>query len=144
MTFEELGLPSDTEYLLYDFWNKKLLGSFKDRFTSTRLEPRSNLLLAIHPKMDHPQFLSTDRHITQGAVSLEELHWDSQSKILSGTVKLVGGFPSRLVFTTPPGYQIKQVDTDNSVEINTILKDNTATVIMMSDQSKPATWKIKF
>jgi len=144
-TFEDLGLGAKGEYLIYDFWDKKLLGSFGSGFTLAELEPRSNRLLAIHRKLDRPQFISTDRHITQGAVSLSALDWDEQNTTLSGTVQLIGGFPSKLVFTIPNGYTLKQVVAGDGVKVETVLnEDKTVTIILMSDDSGPVRWKMKF
>ncbi len=42
------------------------------------------LLLSIHERRDAPQVISTDRHITQGAMDLENVEWLADQKILRG------------------------------------------------------------
>ncbi|MCY3024135.1 MAG: hypothetical protein NTW87_34595 [Planctomycetota bacterium] len=102
--FAALGLPSEGEYLLYDFWQQEFLGSFSGGF-SAKVPPRSNRLLAIHRSLGRPQYLSTDRHITQGGVGLEDMHWDDSTGALSGSFATVPGRPVTLVFYIPPGYR---------------------------------------
>ncbi|MBN2562103.1 MAG: alpha-galactosidase [Phycisphaerae bacterium] len=104
----DLGLPADADYLAYDFWNQSFLGSFKQRLAAN-VPAQGNVLIALHRSLPRPQFLSTDRHITQGGVSLEDLSWDAQKKVLAGKVRLVGGFPSTLVFHVPKGFTLASV-----------------------------------
>jgi len=85
-----LGLAPEKQYLVYDFWQQRLLGRFSGCF-SVDLEPRSNLLLAVHEDLGRPQLLSNDRHLTQGAVSLRALTWDESCLTLSGKEQLVAG-----------------------------------------------------
>ena len=42
------------------------------------LPPASVALLALHEKQGHPQVVSTDRHVLQGALELQELNWDAE------------------------------------------------------------------
>ncbi len=85
-SFEELGLDPEKEYALYEFWTNRYFGSFKKSF-KTKLPAHAVRLFAVHPILDHPQFLSSDRHVTQGAVDLTALDWNG--KKLSGKIKLV-------------------------------------------------------
>ena len=51
------------------------------------------MILAMRPEADHPQVVSTSRHVTQGMVDLLEEKWDPATKTLSGRSKLVAGDP---------------------------------------------------
>ena len=82
-TFAEIGLDPKADYLIYDYWNSRFLGRFKDRFDLT-VNAQSNALLAVHPDLNRPQFLSTDRHLTQGATCLEAMEWDDRKRVLTG------------------------------------------------------------
>lgn len=142
--FAELGLPNDGEYLVYDFWEGRLRGSFRERFSAS-VATRSNLLLAVHRAAGRPQFLSTDRHLTQGGVSLEDLSWDDASKVLSGSVRLVEGFPSELVFFVPSGYQLASVKADGAKVVETKTNpDGTVTVTLRRATSGSARWRLAF
>ncbi|MEA3366148.1 MAG: alpha-galactosidase, partial [Candidatus Hydrogenedentes bacterium] len=67
-TINDLGLP-DGDYVYYNFWTGQW-GETSEGL-GVELPPHSNALMALHPKAPHPQFLSTDRHVTQGGTSLE-------------------------------------------------------------------------
>ena len=76
-------LDNTRTYIAYDFWNNRFLGDIKNELT-VRVSPESVLLLSVHEKPDIPKIISTDRHILQGAVELENVTWDNDKKILSG------------------------------------------------------------
>jgi hypothetical protein len=70
-------------YIAYDFWNNRFFGEVNNEL-KVRIPPASVLLLSIHQKSEMPKIISTDRHILQGAVELEDVKWDSDQQILSG------------------------------------------------------------
>jgi hypothetical protein len=41
-------------------------------------------LLSLHEKSGTPQFISTSRHVLQGAIELESVSWNAGTNILSG------------------------------------------------------------
>ena len=61
--------------------------------------------MALQPELGHPQFLSSDRHITQGAVGLKDQRWADGA--LSLDVETVGGFPQTLRVAVPEGYALQ-------------------------------------
>jgi hypothetical protein len=83
VTLERLGLDPTKKYVAFDFWKQKFFGELSGQF-SVRLEPASVLLLAIHETRGAPQLISTDRHVTQGGVELEDIRWNTTAGILSG------------------------------------------------------------
>jgi len=89
-----LGVDPQGSYYLYDFWNDKLVGEFKgDGVIEVTLKPYQALSYSLHRKADHPQFLSTNRHITQGLMDLSEVKWDAKALSYSGTAHCVKGEP---------------------------------------------------
>ncbi len=40
------------------------------------IEPGSVTLLALHAATGAPQLLSTSRHVTQGAIEIEDVRWN--------------------------------------------------------------------
>ena len=101
--FAELGLDSAAEYAVYEFWTQTLQGARTGRF-EMEVPARGVRLLSVHKKRAHPQFVSSDRHVTQGAVELTSLAWDAGAKSLNGTVKTVKGYPLTLRFLAPAGF----------------------------------------
>ncbi len=87
-----LGMDRDASYYLHDFWNDEFLGEMQGSQSITRnLKPYQALTFSLHRKQDHPQFLSTNRHILQGFLDLAEVKWDAATMTYSGTAKVVGG-----------------------------------------------------
>ena len=103
LTFADIGLDGKRQYLLFDFWNHKFLGACKDGM-EFKLEPRSNRLLAVHPDLERPQFLSTDRHISQGGVELTDASWNPDRLELACTFKLVEHDRLTACFHVPPAF----------------------------------------
>ena len=112
--FSELGLDPGTEYALYEFWTETYQGLRKGHFEMP-VPGHGVRLLAVHRVQDNPQFISSDRHITQGAVELTQLTWDASAKTLTGTVKVVKDSPLTLRFRVPRGYVFNAVKTEGVV-----------------------------
>ncbi|HEX7072049.1 MAG TPA: glycoside hydrolase family 36 protein, partial [Rhodothermales bacterium] len=78
-----LWLDPDATYVAFDFWCQKLVGEVRGELEVSVL-PGSVTLLALHEKRDRPFVLSTDRHILQGFVELDDVRWDAPGATLSG------------------------------------------------------------
>jgi hypothetical protein len=83
--FDRLGLKPDRTYIAFDFWKQQLVGEIHGVELEITIEPGSVTLLALHERSGDPQFVSTDRHVSQGGVEIEDLRWDAATKTLSGT-----------------------------------------------------------
>ena len=98
---EKLGLSGTDDYVVFDFWNQKLLGVFR-KTIDVAVEPHDTRVLLIHPSTGHPQLVGISRHIT-GAFSLDGYHWDPQSHRLSGVSEAIPGERYALTFYVPHG-----------------------------------------
>jgi len=96
---EKLGLDPDRRYVVFDFWNQKLLGTYKTRFQA-RIEPHDTRVLFIHPLSGRPQLVGISRHIS-GAYSIQGLSWDGAARKLHGSSQTVPGDPYTLWFYVP-------------------------------------------
>jgi hypothetical protein len=98
-----LGLDISTPYLVYDFWEQRLLA---ETSSAVRLHfaPASVRLLAIHARRGVPQVLGTDRHYTQGAVELLQVGWDTTRGVLSGTGLGAPGLSWTMTIYVPTGF----------------------------------------
>ncbi|MEI8371724.1 MAG: glycoside hydrolase family 36 protein [Planctomycetota bacterium] len=92
---DRVGLPESKRYVAFDFWGNRLLPPVEGRLKVT-LPPTSCMILAVRPESDHPQVISTSRHVTQGMVDLPEEKWDASTKTLSGQSKVVAGDPHEI------------------------------------------------
>ena len=73
VSFGELGLDPAEEYVLYEFWTGEFFGARRETF-SVEVPPRAVRLMCIaqgDPR--RPKFISSSRHIAQGAVDLTEV-----------------------------------------------------------------------
>jgi hypothetical protein len=88
-----LALDPAKRYHLYDFWNDRYLGTVAgDDTLQQQLRAGEARVLSIHAVSQHPQWISTNRHILQGLVDLpRKPTWKGEA--LSGSAQVVGGEP---------------------------------------------------
>ena len=100
-SFGGMGLKADKSYYVYDFWNDAFLGKFAGAGKLEQvLRPGEVRMMSVHEVTDHPQFISSNRHVMQGYVDVLKSAWDPATRTLSGTSKVVGGETYKLVIAT--------------------------------------------
>ena len=104
--WSELGEPADRRFLGWEFWGGTFLGARTGRLEIS-VPARSVRLVALQPDAGRPQFLTSDRHLTQGGVELKGQAWDGRT--LTATVEAIGGFPLTARFHVPKGFAFKGV-----------------------------------
>ena len=129
--FAELGLTADAEYVIDEFWTKAYQGVRKGRF-EMQVPARGVRLLAVHRALSTPQFLSSDRHVTQGAVELTRLAWDAAAKTLAGSVQAVKGSPLTLRFRVPSGYVFELARADGGVTCKAVSESAELVVVTLT------------
>jgi len=105
---EDLGLDTEKEHLVFDFWNQKLKKITKDGITSS-IPAHGTQVYVIRPVLERPQLVATSRHIT-GTVSVKQLAWDPSESTLSGTSEIVEGAPYSLFIHVPDGMEVSKVN----------------------------------
>lgn len=110
--FRDLGLEPNQAYLVYEFWTHRLLGAFRGSFRAPAQPANAARVYAIRQLLDHPQIVSTSRHITQGGVDLKNVAWSAAAQELSGASAVVAGDPYRLVLHLPAGYALVRATMD--------------------------------
>lgn len=101
---ESLDLRPDTVYDVFDFWDRQRLPPLQERLR-IEVPAAACRILALRPRADHPQLLSTSRHVTQGIVDVLEETWDPATRTLSGRSRVVAADPYeiRMVLPEPTG-----------------------------------------
>lgn len=90
LPFSELGLDDKKDYLVFEYWTKKLIGTFKSQFLPGTIDTAFNCqVFCIREKLRHPQLLATNRHISCGGLEISDLGWQDQT--LRGVSELVAG-----------------------------------------------------
>jgi len=105
ISFAELGLDSRREYHVFEFWSQQYLGSHRGS-VRVRVPPRSVRLLCIRRNLGRPQVISTDRHVTQGAILLRDVRWDARPMILRGTANGITGATHTMTVWMPGGFRV--------------------------------------
>lgn len=105
--WSEIGEPYGRRFVGWEFWSGCYLAMLDGRL-ELDVPARGVRLVALQPECGHPQFLSSDRHITQGAVGLKDQRWNDNT--LTVMVDAVGGFPQTLRFAVPDGFALKSVE----------------------------------
>lgn len=108
----DLGLGQG-DYLVFDFWAGKLLGHL-GRQLKIDVSPGDVACLRIMPVPERPVVLSTDMHLTQGLVDLEDVRWDGRKRELSGTAVRAPGEQGAVYVYVPEGYEL---DADAAAEV---------------------------
>lgn len=91
-TLEHIGLDPETEYQAFNYWENQVAGPFTNQLACT-VPAHSCAILALRPMANHPQVLSTSRHVTQGVVDLAEERWNNSRDTLQGRSLVVAGEP---------------------------------------------------
>lgn len=81
--------------------------SFTDDATTITVAPASCRVFTIWPEKEHPQFVGSTRHVTQGAVDITAVKWDPTRSMLRGTCELVGGHETIILAHIPSGYKVR-------------------------------------
>jgi hypothetical protein len=103
-SLSRIGLAEAKRFVGYDYWADRFVPPFADRLRCT-VAPGSCRVLAVRPESDHPQLVSTSRHVTQGIVDVLEESWDADNLVLHGRSRVVGGDPYELRILLPTGEQ---------------------------------------
>ncbi len=108
----DLGLEAGT-YTAWEFWTATDLGDVADTL-SVEVPGHGVRLVALHRSADHPQFLSTDRHVTQGGTCLADCQWNGSALELD--LAVVGGYTFTYRFRVPADYRFVGADTSLQVK----------------------------
>ena len=105
------------------------------------------MILAVRPESDHPQVVSTSRHVTQGMVDLLDEHWDFATKTLRGRSKIVAGDPYEIRVALGAG--IAKWRADSAIATSPATTDlhqegNLARMQIKSQHGGEIEWSIRF
>jgi len=140
--FADLGLE-DTQYSVFEFWSKKYLGDYKGQFTAKSVDPKDVSVYSIRKTLNHPQILSTSRHISQGAVDLFNVNWNEKGLKLCGTSHVIRKDKYSLYLRVPEGYDIKSAVV-SGYRPDIRVDDRLTEVSIMPDKTGDTTWQIEF
>lgn len=139
-----IGLNPEDKFYVYDFWNDSFLGEYHgtDILAQTlrRGEARQ---MAVRRVESHPQVLSTDRHILQGALELEAVEWNESESQLSGKAKLIGGEPMTIVIACN-GKAPASCGATGTTACGMVFHDGLVKLTLCSEDTKTVKFNIDF
>src|SRR6185312_8189246 len=100
ISWKDLCLPAGKRVHVFDYWNKEYLGAWEQGI-SVDLAPASSRLLTLLAEEDHPQLISTSRHITQGWVDLISQKYDAKTNGYQGASHVIKNDPYEIRFVFP-------------------------------------------
>ncbi len=98
-----LDLPADAQVAVFEFWEEKFLGRYREQVAIT-LPPQSSRILSIRRLTAYPQLIGTDMHLLQGFHEIGQLQWDPDKKSLSGVYHRMPGISGKAFFYLPEGW----------------------------------------
>ena len=142
-----LGLDAAGSYYVYDFWNDRFEGKTEGKgILNQTVEPGEARMLSVHAVKDHPQWISTNRHIMQGYVDLvKKPEWNQQALALSGTSSVIGNEPYRITIALN-GYDALKAEGSGAEARVIVRHDNTslADLVLVTEKNTDVTWTIYF
>jgi len=142
-----LGLKREKYWHVYDFWNDRYRGIIDGSgVLAQSLRPSEARMLSLHEVADHPQVISSDRHIMQGWLELGEVKWDAENSTLSGTVRLPAGDPVTLTIATN-GREAYACEADPAVKVSLDKSPNPTGLVrlrIVAKENSVAPWRVRF
>jgi hypothetical protein len=141
---KDLRLDPNKEYIVYEFWSKKLIGTFKGTFATRPLSAYDCAIYSIVEKQDRPVLISTSRHIRQMAFDIKDLAWDGGQRMLRGVSRAVAGDLYQLRIYVPDGFAAKRVELSEGLTPKMATDGSLLTVDYTSTTGKDVEWKVFF
>ncbi|HET6382785.1 MAG TPA: alpha-galactosidase [Armatimonadota bacterium] len=117
LNFARLGWPTGA-FHVYEFWQRQYLGEREESITLSDLPPHSCRVLAVHPRLGHPQFLSTNQNLLQGADTVRTVTWRPDETGKGGCLAVDLACPGRAAFhvhlLVPEGFLARSVNPRNA------------------------------
>ncbi len=140
---KDLGLDSKKEYLVFEFWSKQFRGIQSKQFIPGAIDTAFNCqLFCFREKQNHPQLLATNRHISCGALELEQLQWSNNRLI--GTSNLVADDVYTIYIYEPAGATFKKLSTGKAQLIENVLTGEIRKISFRSTDAAAVQWEINY
>jgi hypothetical protein len=141
---KDLRLDPNKEYIVYEFWTRQLIGTFKGKFVTRPLSPYDCDIYSIVEKQDRPVLISTSRHVRNMAFDIKDLAYDGGQRVLRGTSRAVAGDPYQLRIYLPDGFAAKRVELSEGLTAKMEANGHLLTVDLTSATGKDVDWKVFF
>jgi hypothetical protein len=140
----DLRLDPNKEYIVYEFWSKKLIGTFQGSFTTPPVDPYDVGIYSIVEKHDRPVLISTSRHVRQMAFDIKDMAYDPGQRVLRGVSRAVAGDPYQLRIYVPDGFSAKRADLPAGITGAMKTDGNLLTVDFTAPTGNDVQWRVFF
>lgn len=141
ISFSELGLDPSRLYLVFEYWSKTFKGAFRSEFTPGPIDTSYNCqLFCIRETQDHPQLMSTSRHLSCGALELTGVAWANDT--LSGTSAIVADEPYILYLYEPKGFTYSSFMCKGATLLGTGIIGSIRQIKLRPDTPGAVSWKV--
>ena len=141
--FADLGFDPAKEYFVFEFWTKRLLGSFTEAFIPGPIDPKFRCqAFAIRKRLDRPQIVATNRHVSCGGVDLVDADWKKGA--LTGRSRVVGGDLYEIYLAVPDGFRLDKFTCDGADVLGTERTGVLVKLALMPRESREIGWSVKF
>jgi len=111
-TYNLKDILDGKEYIAFSFFDEAPLEIAGNEISVRGVTAHGCKLIALREKKAHPQLASTNMHLIQGAVELDDMSWSEQAGKLSVTVKHFEQSDEKLFFAAPQKWKIDKIETN--------------------------------
>lgn len=143
IAFKDLGLPLATDYVGFEFWTKRSIGVVRDTLHAGPVDSTFEVqVFCLRPRVDHPQVLATNRHVTCGGADLADVGWSDRA--LHGTSTVVAGDAYDIYLTEPAGYRVAAVRADGADVVDRSIVEGVRVIHLMSRTGGRVRWSVHY
>jgi hypothetical protein len=139
----QLGLPADRQFLAFDYWANQFVDPISGK-ADFELQPGTCKVIALKRKTDRPQLVSTNRHVSQGAVDVSDVKWDGSTQTLSGKSKIVGGDDYELRFHAGGGTRVDAKVAGRDATVSAKQDGEQVRVTIKTPTTGEVAWSVRF
>ena len=139
-----VGLDPEKEYVAHEFWEQKTTVGVKASLVASEVPMRTVRLFAIREMTARPQFIGDDRHLTQGAVEVDDASWDAAKNVYAMKVRAIGGFPFSYLVRVPDGYAFAAATADRGTVVAKMKEPGVLAVKVASETSAAVSVRLSF
>lgn len=141
--FADLGLRDSTDYLVFEFWSRRMVRSNTSGFAFPPLDSAFRAqAFCIRERSAHPQVMATSRHVTCGGPDLEQVTWSDAA--ISGRSVTVLGDRYVLYVAEPPGWTFSQVQATGARVVSAVRRNGVREVSLEPLQGGRVEWRVEY
>ena len=141
---KDLRLDPAKTYLVYEFWSRKFLGTFRGTFRSRAIPQKDCDVYCVVEQKERPVLLSTSRHMRQMALDVRSVVWNDNAKQLRGIFQAVSGDPYQVRIYIPDGYQFKSIERPRDLKATTTTDGALLIVDFATSTDEDVSWTVSF